>query len=486
MSNAVELKKTFSDPEHLFEYVDEVFFSVDMKEYRVLQMSQACERMYGYTQAEFIGNINLWKEVIHPDDKHIIETNDDELLSGRMVFNQYRIIHKNKNIKWIEGKIIPTLDNDGKLVKVEGIVRDITERKSAQEKVVQTERLLSEAQYMAKIGNWNADFVTNEIFWSEGLRKLFGVSSDFPASFIAYIGLIHPEDRDNVYKQITDTETKGKSLDIEYRIVRADDGKISILHTLLHTVKNEEGKLIRVYGISKDISTRKITEAKIEQLNMLIYQMSHDLRGPINSAKNYIYLASVKVNDTIALDYIDKIHRSYRKIEDQLMSLLNLQRVNRSETTMEKIDLEDTVEQIIRSLDNIPGLMKVKVSTDINVDGDFYCDKQYLHSIIYNLFNNAIKYRRDSPNSFIKINAKNTDTGIIITIEDNGTGMNEEVRSKVFDMFFKGDPRANGSGLGLYIVKKLVERLKGTIQVQSEPLKGSTFTIKLPNAGEAL
>ncbi|HWY98430.1 MAG TPA: PAS domain-containing sensor histidine kinase, partial [Bacteroidia bacterium] len=342
--------------------------------------------------------------------------------------------------------------------------------------------LLSESQELAKMGNWNADFITNEIFWSEGLRKIFGIDTHFPASFIAFIGLIHPEDRDNVYKQITDTEAKGESLDIEYRIIRVDNGKTRILHTLLHTLKNEEGKLIRVYGIAKDVTERKIAEAKVEQLNMLMYQMSHDLRGPINSAKNYIYLASVKVNDKIALDYIDKIHRSYRKIEDQLMSLLNLQRVNRSETTIEKIDLNDITEQIIRSLDNIPALSKTNVSTHIDLQEDFYCDKQYLHSIIYNLFNNAIKYKRDSPDSFIKINAQNTGTGIIITIEDNGIGMNEEIRSKVFDMFYKGDPNANGSGLGLYIVKRLAERLKGTIHVQSEPLKGSTFTIKLPDA----
>ncbi|HSY77746.1 MAG TPA: PAS domain-containing protein, partial [Bacteroidia bacterium] len=462
-------------------YIDEVFFSVDMKEYRVLQMSQACEKMYGYTQAEFKGNINLWKEVIHPDDKYIIKSNDDKLLKGKMVFNQYRIIHKNKSIRWIEGKIIPTLDEEGKLIKVEGIVRDITERKNAQEKVIQTERLLSESQELAKMGNWNADFINNEIFWSQGLRKIHGVSADFPASFIAFIGLIHPEDRDNVYKRITDTEEKGRSLEIEYRIIRADNGKTSIIHMLLHTIKNEEGKLIRVYGISKDVTERKIAEAKVEQLNMLIYQMSHDLRGPINSAKNYIYLASVKVNDTVALDYIDKIHRSYRKIEEQLMSLLNLQRVNRSETIIEKSDLKDITEQIMRSLDNIPALSKVKVSTDITIDGDFYSDKQYLHSIIYNLFNNAIKFRSNSPDSFIKINAQNTDTGITITMEDNGIGMNEEVRSKVFDMFFKGDANANGSGLGMYIVKSLVERLKGTIQVQSEPLRGSMFTIQLPN-----
>src|SRR4029077_1070796 len=106
---------------------------------------------------------------------------------GKSVTSQFRIVHKNGNVKWVEGKIIPQLDEKGTLVRVDGVIRDITQRKTAEEKVLQTKQLLYEAQKLAKMGNWSADFIKKEVFWSEGLRNIYGVNKDFPASFEAFV-----------------------------------------------------------------------------------------------------------------------------------------------------------------------------------------------------------------------------------------------------------------------------------------------------------
>ena len=91
----------------LFNSIDEIFFSVNMTTLKVIQISATCEKVYGYKQSEFLANYALWFDIIHPDDKHIIENEDEEMRRGEQVNNQYRIIRKDKIIRWVETKITP-------------------------------------------------------------------------------------------------------------------------------------------------------------------------------------------------------------------------------------------------------------------------------------------------------------------------------------------------------------------------------------------
>ncbi|HTB06202.1 MAG TPA: PAS domain-containing protein, partial [Bacteroidia bacterium] len=590
------MKKT-DDIERLFDNIDEVFFAVDLKEYKVLQMSSACEKIYGYTPAEFYADINLWSSVIYPDDRHVVQQNNEAFALGHSVSNQYRIILKNKSMRWVETKVVPTLDDNGKLVRVDGVVRDITERKisetkalrsesliaeaqqlgrignfnanmatgevfwsdgmraikgvdkdypasleafidmihpedrarvvsqimqneadfgqldiefrlvrvndrqvrifnmrintvkgkdgklervygicqditerkNAEEKALQTEKLLLEAQKLSKMGNWNNDFANGTVFWSEGLRNIYGVDKDFPPSFMAFVGLIHPEDRDRTYSQILNSREVGGELSIEYRIVRANNGEVLTLQNLLSVEKDKEGKIQRVYGTSRDITEQRQAEAKIEQLNMLIYNLSDEIRGPINSAKNYIYLASSKTNDKVTLGYIDKINGSYKKIENHMVSLLNLQRLLHSKPLIEQVDAEEIIEQVVRSIDTVSHFNKVNILRKINTDKALYADKQYLHSILYNLINNAIIHSRNIPEASISISIDNKDNNTIISVSDNGIGMDTETTLSIFDAS-PDNMDSKGPEMGMYLVKSLVEGLHGEIKVTSVPM----------------
>ncbi len=127
-----ELKKAHKELKTLFENIDEVLFSVDMVSYKLLQMSAGCEKVYGYTLEEFLDDRELWRKVIHPDDGYQIKQQFNDLREGKPVFNQYRIIHKDKSIRWIENKAIPTLDKNGWIIRIDGVTNDITSRKLAE------------------------------------------------------------------------------------------------------------------------------------------------------------------------------------------------------------------------------------------------------------------------------------------------------------------------------------------------------------------
>jgi len=112
----------------IFNTIEEVLFSVDMVNYRVIEMSVACNRIYGYSPIEFIADNMLWKKVIHPDDRHLLDGITKKLAEGNTLIKQYRIIHKNKTVRWLEVKIIPTIDSNGRILRLEGIQTDITQK----------------------------------------------------------------------------------------------------------------------------------------------------------------------------------------------------------------------------------------------------------------------------------------------------------------------------------------------------------------------
>jgi PAS domain S-box-containing protein len=136
-----ELRKSNEELNLVFNSIDEVLWVIDLVSFKVLQMSAACEKMYGYKPEEFFNNINLWKEVIHPDDKRLIEQNDGKLAQGQVVVNRYRIIHKDGGIRSVEAKIIPTINAEGALIGVRGITRDITKEKEANKALLESEFL---------------------------------------------------------------------------------------------------------------------------------------------------------------------------------------------------------------------------------------------------------------------------------------------------------------------------------------------------------
>jgi len=480
VKESILLKETEHDMNTMFENTETVFFSLDVINNRFKHVSAACEKVYGYTPYEWANDSTLWRGVIHPDDLHLLQGHDEKMETGKRAFYEYRIIRKDGSIRWVEVKITPTLDNTGTLIRKDGVVNDITRKKESDQKIIQAERLLNEAQQLASMGSWNVDIIKNEITWSDGFRKIMGIDADYPIGTESFIALLHPEDKERVSAQIFEVMKTGIMQETICRIIRFSDSQERTLQTKISSIKNAKGELLRIYGISRDITDRKDAELKIEDLSMLIYQISHDLRGPLNSAKNYIYLALKRVSDVLAHEYLTKIHDSYAKMEHRVLSLLDLQRINRSELNIEEIDLHLLIKDIISSIDGIKGFNEIKINTDIDIPNTLYSDKQFLHSIFHNLINNATTYRRPINDSCIDISAKVNGGKLVVIVSDNGQGVSDNMKNNLFKKFAKGDTSTNGTGLGLYIVKSLVSKLKGDINCESELGKGTSFTIKLP------
>lgn len=220
-----------------------------------------------------------------------------------------------------------------------------------------------------------------------------------------------------------------------------------------------------------------------EELNTFIYKATHDLKGPISSILGLINVAHADVQDKNALEYINLIGTSAKKLDTILNDLLRISVITHSTPCYTKVNVGRVVEFVKDSVKRMPYSQNVDIVTNINVSQQFSTDEQLLTSVLHNLLDNAVKYKNSRENNpFAKIEAMNHEEGLQITISDNGCGTPLEMQPQLFNMFFRGNENSNGPGLGLYMVKKAVEKLNGEIKFNSVAGVGSTFVLQIPNS----
>jgi signal transduction histidine kinase len=182
------------------------------------------------------------------------------------------------------------------------------------------------------------------------------------------------------------------------------------------------------------------------------------------------------------MQYLSLMEKSIHKLDATIHEINDYAKNARLEVSKEEIDFEKLFNGIIENLAYMEGASSIKFELQVCSKAVFYSDKSRLLVIFNNLLSNAIKYHDPGKKyPFIKIQVATHSTGAHISIQDNGSGISPQYKEKVFEMFFRASNQSTGSGLGLYIVKESVSKLKGTISLQSEFNQGSNFTIILPH-----
>ncbi len=239
--------------------------------------------------------------------------------------------------------------------------------------------------------------------------------------------------------------------------------------------------------LRKEIAEKKRTEEKLQQmneeLNNFVYRVSHDLRAPITSVEGLITIIrleqkskSVKVNE-----YIDLLEERVQSLDRFIRDLLSHSRITNTEIQLEEIKFKTIITDCFEELHYLDNHEKIEKKVKIT-GSDFINDRVSIYEIFRNLVSNAIKYsdpekERNKIHVRVKIDQDNAN----ISVQDSGIGISKDVLPQIFDMFFRGHEQSKGSGIGLYIVKEAVEKMKGKIEVTSIPTQGTTFSITLPN-----
>jgi signal transduction histidine kinase len=219
-----------------------------------------------------------------------------------------------------------------------------------------------------------------------------------------------------------------------------------------------------------------------EEIDKFVYSASHDLRAPLTSVLGLVYLLKQKDTSSEHQLYFDLMIESIGRLDSTIRDIVAYSKNNKTDIRIEPINLTRLLEPVIVQLSNIEAHhFNLFECVSILSDQLFYSDWSRLQIVLYNLMINSIKYRSNERPLSIVVALETNNDQVVITFSDNGSGIESKYLDKIFDMFYRSNEKSLGAGLGLYIVKEIIDRLGGEITVHSALNVGTTFKIKLPN-----
>lgn len=469
-----KLKKSEANYRMLMEQASDGIYSVDKYGIITDANPKACQ-MLGYTKGDLIG-INA-KSLTEEKDEQLFNLKQEE--DKRSLILERRFKKKSGDVFIVELSVT-ILDDGG----YQGIMRDITERKRM-EKIVQD----NEKKFRALIEtSYDITAILDEqlhvTFISPSILKILGYMPKKLEGRTPF-DLLHPEDQEFTEKFLSQLLVSPKEFKILPEIrIRHFNGHYRYFEVAGNNLMSDatvNGVVINLH----DISERKTTETQLlnanYELDSFVYRVSHDIKAPLRSVMGLISIAKLENKQPEITTYLDMMNKSVLNLDQFIKDLTLFSRNSRMELDFNKIDFTKVVDECIENLKFMDNVDKVEIRKNIKPNIFFYSDLTRINTIIGNLLSNSLKYHKFEPdNSFVSITIMDENNQIVIKVEDNGVGINPEYQAKIFDMFFRASEKSYGSGLGLYIVKTAVKKLKGTIEVASVPNEGTTFKVVLP------
>lgn len=219
------------------------------------------------------------------------------------------------------------------------------------------------------------------------------------------------------------------------------------------------------------------------ELDNFVHSASHDLRAPLSSIIGLIHIMLQKETEVEKQNLLGMMKTSVEKLDFFIQDIIEYSRNSRGSVKIEKIDFTSLINESIQQFEYLEETKNIRFEIGITGEADFYSDKKRISVLLNNFISNSIKYYDpNKANPFIKISIKKYIDFADIDISDNGIGIQAIYLDKIFNMFYRATQSRTGSGIGLYIVKEVIEKMGGDIRVNSEEKKGTSFFVRFPNA----
>jgi PAS domain S-box-containing protein len=412
---------------------------------------------------------------------------------------------------WFDTHYVPLIINN----QVEGVIalsRDITEIVKSEQDLANINRQLQEAQHLAKLGSWEWDVLSGTVIWSDEMYHIYGYEEKFPVDFVKATERMSPEDADRSSKRtqqyiqqaVENFRNNGETVyevpSSEIRI-QLPNGEKKLLRNTGKIQLTNEGVLHRFLGVLQDVTQIRSAEERLKkligeleeknrQLESFNYVASHDLKEPLRNIRTMIDMVRLKGDESGA--YLSKIDRAATRMSDLIESILKLSEASNAETKFENLDLNKVLESCKNDLESRIKETQAEIVSETLplITGN----ESQMAQVFSNLLGNSLKFCKTRPIVQIKCakaSKPDVDQSTLnastkeywrITIADNGIGFDPQFKDQIFEPFQRLHGRSDygGTGIGLSIVKKIIERHNGFIDVESETGKGSKFTISLP------
>jgi PAS domain S-box-containing protein len=479
------------------------------KDGRVILWNPAAQRVFGWAEWEVLGRFNPLV-----DDS---QSEDFLRWVGRAMegktWRDVEVVRRRKDGTSIDISVssAPLPDASGRIVGMVSVIIDVTERRHAEQALVHSEerhRTLVEnipgAVYRcAADADWTMEFLSEDIETITGYP-----ASDFTRNEVrTFASVIHPEDHDRISLQVEEGIRLRRPFVCEYRVVRAN-GEVRWVYEKGTPVLDPDGEALWLDGVIVDITERRRAEFERERLlaaleeqnerllaldklkDEFVALVSHELRTPLTSIMGYLELVLDGEGGPVTDDqvsFLEVIKRNSQRLLRLVGDLLFVAQIDAGKLSLETapVDLEGVVRDCLEAA--LPRAAEKGVEVLVSADDvpQLEADRVRLAQVLDNLVSNAIKFTPEGGRVEVGICRRNG--SVVVTVADTGIGISEDEQARLFERFFRTESAyqlaIQGTGLGLTIVKAIVEAHGGSVTVQSEVGKGTTFAVELP-AGE--
>jgi PAS domain S-box-containing protein len=421
------------------------------------------------------------KQFVHPDHWEGVSNRIRKILAGEsMPPLEIKYVRLDGTIMDVEAAAHPYYYQEEPAVQI--IFTDITERKKAEANLKKTEtmfyRLFQNTPLAVALLNDNG----NVVQINKGFEEMFGFSIG-ELSGRGLTEFIIPEDRVAEANNINSEIAHNRVVRMETMRHHKDGTMLSVI--IYGVPVLQEDKTIGIFGMYVDITESKKVEEELKirnaELDNFVYKVSHDLRAPLSSVLGLVHLAGMPGNDDNLADYLRLVGHKAEQLDHFISDVLSHSKNLKMELTVEEVDFHKIIDQTFSDLHYLRGAEGAKKHVEVAVDS-FHSDPWRIAEILRNLVSNAIKYRKLEDSVLeIDLTVRTVNNHCTIIFQDNGIGIEQANLDKIFDMFYRASGQSDGSGLGLYIVRNAVEKLGGSVLVESELGAGTTFKISLPD-----
>jgi len=381
-----------------------------------------------------------------------------------------------------------------------GLVIDVTQRRTAERALQQANERAALAARGAGVGTWETSLHSGKDRWDEQMWRLRGLEPKPEApSEAERLDLVHPDDHARFGEALERAARHGDAMaETEFR-VRLPDGRWRWLASRSVAVPDAQGKPDRRIGVNWDITDKHLAEAarqaqaqalgEVRAKAQLLARMSHELRTPLNAVIGFAQLLLAEDRDdseaaALRRQRLEHIRSAGRHLLTLINDVLDLASLEGGElrVTMTPVPLAALVAETLPLAEPQARAQGVRLQLDA-VEGVALADPTRLRQVLINLLSNAVKYNRVG--GVVTVQARRRDGRVVLSVRDNGRGLSEQQIRRLFEPFNRlgaEQEAIEGSGIGLAIVKALVERMGGAVQVTSTPGRGSRFEVILADA----
>lgn len=433
----------------------------------------------------------------HPDG-HRLRPDEFPLLraikSGEIVRGEEYLFRRDDgSYAWLRSSAAPIRDKNGNIVAGVLAFMDVDDAKRAEQKLRQAHDRLAIALTTAKMADWDWDLVHNRVNLSSSAERLHGMlPGTFDGRFETWMQSILPEDRDRVRLSLSASIESGADYETDYRTKTAE-GYIRWLLSKGVVQREEHGIKQRLLGVSMDITTLKraqealLQSEKLAAAGRLAASISHEINNPLESVTNLLFLVAGDASLPAQLrQFIEQAEQELARVSHIATQTLRFYRQSTKPTSVDMSSLLDSVLTLHRGRF---ANMQVRVDRQYRSSAALLCFEGELRQVFTNLIANALD-AMFGKNGLLVLRTtvrrqwSNHQTGIRVTISDNGCGIPPDVLARIFEPFYstKG---LRGTGLGLWVSKEIIAKHKGVVRVRSRVGQGTVFSIFFPFDGVA-